>query len=240
MAYPKTTMRRRRRSTKKAPVSKKIQNYVKKAIKKDKDLYIIEDSAIENTASTLSSPWWMDLMMYRGSRLEAIIGAQDVSVQSVGLKVNYVIHNNNTSSFPTHIRLLVLEVRETYNTDYRSGTNMFDLMPYNTTTSGLRSYNATTYDLTTRINPDKYKVHYDKTITVGPVPSTPNPLQIWNDAKGKIWVPYRKMLKYEQATASFPINGHLAFVAISVEGPNDVSLGHVLEVTAVGSWYFRH
>lgn len=237
MPYKKK-MTRKRAMRKRAPVSKTIKNYVKKALTKDKELFIIEDQAVESTAGSLSI-WFMDNMMYRGARLQAIAGSQDDHIQSVGLAIKYFIHNNNTANFSTLIRLLVIETQCGSDIDYRTGINLFEWNRYDMS-GGNRSYNGTTLDLTTRVNPDKYRVLYDKIVKVGPVGSNTTPQAGMSDTYGRIWIPYRKMIRYDENVAQYPNKGHLAFLALPIEAPNDATTGVNCEITAIGSWYIRH
>lgn len=238
MAYKKKMLTRkgmRKRTTK---VSKTIKNFVKKALTKDKDLYIIEDNAVESTAGTLTI-WFLDNMMARSTRLNNIVGTVDDRIQSSGLSVRYMIHNNNTANFSTLVRLLVIETKCGTDTDYRSGTNLFERCLFDGSLANA-SYNGTTANLVWRINPDKYRVLYDKIVKVGPVGGTVTPQAGMADVHGKIWIPYRKMIHYDETLNTYPTKGHLAFLALPIESPNDASIGTNLEVTAIGSWYFRH
>lgn len=226
----------------KAPsVSKNVKKYVKKALTKDKDTYIIDDSAIESVAGSLSV-WWMDTFMYRNARINAIVGNLDDKIMSLGLSVRYVLNSNNTSQITsTMVRLLVLETKTSFDTDYRSGTNMFEVNAPGTTTTGNLNYAGSTRDLVSRINTDKYKVLYDKIVKLGPATGTAaTPTTYYSSAHGRIWVPYRKMIYYDEANAAFPQKGHLAFVALPIETANDPSVGTNIEISAVGSWFIKH
>lgn len=225
----KTTMRRK--STPK--VSKAVKSYVKKATDK-KEVRAISDSyAVESSVGTLSI-WYMDQFMLPFGGLPAHVD----KVKSFGLKVKYVLHSNSTDT-PLTVRMLVLEnYRGRCNTDYRTGTKLFEYFDHSTSpVNDNLDINGTTANLCWRINDDSYKVHYDKNIQLG----------ISNDGSGgrnrhgTVWIPYKKILKYERSLSSaLPEQSNLVVLFLPIETPNDTTTGRFLEVTAVGSWYYSY
>jgi len=223
--YTKKPMRGARKTTKKTALATKA--YVKKHLEANTETKIVDWSKIETTSNTLGTPMFLDDIMSigLGDRVSSRIGRE---VFARGIRFSFVLNNNATVGVLARVLFLVNKIGRNY-TAYRAGTEIFDDNVSNDSTTG------TLYDMTRRINKDRYRVLSDKIYKLGSSAADGS-----NFLQKKLWLPMKNKLIYDNTTAaSVPeLNNVIALVLVA-RADNDVSLGDVVECTMHSSFYYK-
>jgi len=220
-----------RRTKKTAGVSDKIKTYVKKAVAKKGENFIVDTKALETLTNTASLFFQDDFMA--SSSLSGIPQGYD-KFASFGVMFKYVLHNNS-DTIPKIVRLLVLVNKRGQSSfgGYRSGNLIFE--DKLGSSEGLASITGNLSDICSRIDPEHYTVLRDFTVNLG--------TSSQDGAKtkyGKIFVPWKKTVIYgDRPNSSFPVKDNLVFLVMPREGPNDQGIPSQIEVTSQATWWFK-
>lgn len=224
--YTKKTMRPARKTTKKTALATKA--YVKKHLDANTETKISDVSKIETTSNTLGTPMFLDTIMALslGDRVNSRIGRE---VYARGIRFSFVINNNASVGVLARVLFLVNKIGRNY-TAYQAGTDIFD------DGTGNESTNGTLYDMTRRINKDRYRVLSDNIYKLGSSAQDGS-----NFLQKKVWIPMKNKLVYDNVTTAGipPELGNVIALVLVSRADNDVTLGDVVECTMHSSFYYK-
>lgn len=243
MPVKKNYKPKRRMTRKSGGVSKKVKQYVKAATRTPGRLIVKDQTVLEKLTST-AQIFYMDQFMNWSSNFYDKLGV--LKVQSLGLKLKYVIHNNSTT-IPVVVRLLVLECLGGGDyTNYKStiidsnlasaSTQLFERgIDGSNLDNDIAFAAGSAGNIVRRINKEQYKVHRDLTLNLGTSPSDRA-----NYTQGSIWIPFKRMITWNAPDSAIlePLNTKLVVLALPVEVPFDTS-DQLVEITANAAWFFR-
>lgn len=245
MAYKKKMTPRRRRTTKGVP--KKIKTYVKREVKKPRNLYYLDNEIIEAPVNA-GEMLFEDRTFNHQTFISNTLGED--KVLSSGVKFQYYIYNTSTTT-TMFARVLVLEILAGQGyTNYKAttagsniaatSTELFETgISSSTQTNNVdRATNATTHrNMYYRINKEAYKVHKDFIVKLGT--STDDARDC---VRGSLWIPFKRIVSYDRSGGGYAIkNNNLIFCVIPGEAPLDPALppNQDLECSVYTTWYFR-
>lgn len=215
---------------KKQTVMKKTlatKDYVNRVINRKIETKNFEQEKIETSSNTVGIPMFLDTIQavnnFTGTH--TLIGQE---CENRGVLARLALHNNSTHTVFARVLIMHNKLGVNY-TSYRSGTDIFDANGSNPSMTG------TLYDITRRINNDRYRVLRDKTYRLGPLNSNNDG---GNATYAKMWIPMKGKAKFEE-TATSPETNNLVALVITARADNDVSLGDVVECTFNTTYYFK-
>lgn len=201
--------------------------FVRKAINKNIETRFIEAQKIETSSNTLGTPMYLDDIATLST--SSIVGQR---VLPRGISLRYVV-NNNSTQYGVIVRMLVLKNKLGRNyTAYRAGTDIFEDQTNNYSTTG------TLYDITRRINKDRYIVLKDQTMRLGYSAVDGSSFK-----NGKLWIPLKGQFQYDGAAIVFgaanPETMNPLVLILAARADNDVALGEVVECTLNSTFYYK-
>lgn len=214
--------------TKHIYVPRPVKRAIKKAVWGSKETHKNTDFLNEaslNSVSTTPSYYDSAFKLTQGDTYRDRTGHK---VKAVGIKIRGLLHNNWSS--PMWVRFLVLiNKRGTADTDYTTGTSLFE------DNTGNVNFGSTTGNqaLIARINREKYTVLRDRIIKLGGDATGDKIKQI------KTWIPFRARLEYDGTASQAPVRHQPIVLMFCGQGDTDVAGGQVIENSMIIDFYFK-